>query len=145
MHLLKPLLFAMATVCRAAATPDYCAGDPSAYVYCTPETFVSTTTSSSPLVSACESRCFDINSDAGDWVANFSGTALNHVDNMVGGPCGISLSRGNTNANEAFFLTNQDLFNLWHHVLANFAVSGRASGKGTMTCQGQPVDWVVGP
>ncbi len=144
MYLSKILPFAITAISSVAATPDYCAGDPSAFGYCTTGTFVSTTTSSSPLVSACQSRCFGISSDAGDWVANFSGTPLNHVDNIVGGPCGVSLSRGNTDPNEAFFLTNQDLLNLWHHVLANFAVSGRASGKGTMTCQGQPVSWVVG-
>ncbi len=103
MYLTTALLTAITAISSAAATPDYCAGDPSAFGYCTTGTFVSTTTSSSPLVSACQSRCFGISSDAGDWIANFSGTALNHVDNMVGGPCGISLSRGNNDPNEAFF------------------------------------------
>ncbi len=144
MHIFNNLLFGVAIVSFAAAAPDYCAGDISAFGYCSAASFVSTTTSSSPLISACQSRCFDINSDAGDWVANFSGTPLNHVDSIIGGPCGISLSRGNADPNEAFYLTNQDFFNLWHHVLTNFAVSGRASGKGTMVCQGQPVNWVVG-
>lgn len=76
-------------------------------------------------------------------MADFTGTPPNFRNNMIGGPCGFSLTRGNGDPNESFLMDNQDIIDIFEAVISQFASNGRASGQGTFSCQGKLANWFI--
>lgn len=84
-----------------------------------------------------------VSTDAGDFVANFTGRPDSFRDDVVLGKCGFSVARG-SNTTELFQLDNQDILDIYYGSIQRFSEKGRVSANGTMTCEGQAVKWYMG-
>ncbi|KAL7621615.1 hypothetical protein AAE478_008941 [Parahypoxylon ruwenzoriense] len=149
--LLLPALF----VSALAAVPhplshrqDACAVDGSASGYCTPLTYADRTVASSPSSADCQQTCRGVQTDAGDWSADFAGRPAGYRDELWLGPCGFAVAREDDADTAAFevALQNQDIVELVGEAVRRFAGrhGGKVAAEGTMRCGGRVVRWVLG-
>ncbi|KAI0196399.1 hypothetical protein F4808DRAFT_439941 [Astrocystis sublimbata] len=130
------------------AEVNNCLGDKSIVGYCTPLTYVDTTThfAAPPTTSECQDTCRGINQDLGEWLVDFSMDAdgVRHSISLY--HCGFAVSRGDGVPHDASFsLKNQDILDLYDESLKRFGGlhKGKISAEGTMLCGDLHINWFI--
>lgn len=142
---MKPIYLLLASLSALAEAQDYCAQNTGEAPYCTPQTWVAEPiNSTAPTIAECQDACRGVESDAGDWGADLTGSADGERRSVVGYPCGFSLGRGLGQADPIdITFANQDILNLYAGTISRFGSSGQTAATGTMLCQGKLVRWWI--
>lgn len=139
------LIYLLLACLPAFAAADSCTGNPSLAGHCTPETWTAQPiNSTSPTIAQCQDACQGVNSDAGDWFANLTGSADGERRSLVGYACQFSVGRGCGQEDPLEVdIANQDILDIYSGVIARFGSSGLTSASGTMNCSGKILRWWV--
>lgn len=153
---------------------NQCAGDKTIVGHCETISYndITTSTTNPPSASECQDTCRGVLSDAGDWLVDFRGPlfhsssikffgvvevfVLTYFDitgkpagyrqNMLGGPCGLSMGRApGQPLNYTFDMHNQDLVDILYEVSKRFAPlhGGKVAAEGLIKCDGFEGAWRI--
>jgi hypothetical protein len=78
---LSTVILTLLTTLAFAQTPNYCAGDKTIVGYCTITGYTDKTTSvtNPPTPAECNDACRGVQSDAGDWIVDFTGRPAGYL------------------------------------------------------------------
>jgi hypothetical protein len=142
---MKPFTLLIVSLSSLVRAQDYCGVNTGEAPYCTPQTWVAEPiNSTAPTIAECQDACRGVESDAGDWEADLTGSADGERRTVVGYPCQFALGRGPGQADPIqVTYANQDILNIYEGVIQRFGSSGQTAATGTMICQGKLLRWWI--